>query len=109
MLILTLFLDGLAMISVAGVYRRNYMRRLLNGFIIILLISFWLMCHILTSNSLTKSAQREASEENSNVTDTIILSMVPQVKFIHTNIFTYNKYLNQLKRNIKNSIYSCIQ
>lgn len=75
------------MISVAGVYRRNYMRRLLNGFVIILLVSFWLMCHILTSNTLNKSAQREASEENSNVSNTIILSMVPQVIHIYKHFY----------------------
>lgn len=70
---------GLAMITIATVCRRNLVPRFHNGFILIVLMSFWIMCHILISTAFTKQPQREASEENSSVTNAIIMSMVPPV------------------------------
>ncbi|XP_065216010.1 alpha-1,6-mannosyl-glycoprotein 2-beta-N-acetylglucosaminyltransferase [Planococcus citri] len=64
--------------------RRNLLYRFHNGLLVILLMSFWLMFHILSFNTFNKQAQRDAVDENVNLSNAIILSMVPQA---------YHKYL----------------
>ncbi|KAK7572144.1 hypothetical protein V9T40_014616 [Parthenolecanium corni] len=82
---------GLAMITIATVCRRNLVPRFHNGFILIVLMSFWIMCHILISTAFTKQSLRDAPvEENSTVTNAIIMSMVP---------LAYHKFLPAEKKN----------
>ncbi|XKL59792.1 hypothetical protein PGB90_000808 [Kerria lacca] len=54
-------------------------------------MSFWLMCHILSTTTFTKQTQRDAPEENLNLTNAIILSMVPQA--YHKYLISKNKSL----------------
>lgn len=67
------------MITINAICRRNLIYRFHNGLLVILLMSFWLMFHILSFNTFTKQSQRDVVEENVNVSNAIIMSMVPQV------------------------------
>lgn len=82
-----IFAGGLTMMKLVGLCRRKPIHRFHNGFILILLMSFWLMCHILSTTTFTKQTQRDAPEENLNLTNAIILSMVPQVRNHNLMIF----------------------